>query len=278
MFYRLVAAASKAGIAAAIVPRQNLVEARSLEWGRVYGLGHISELPALLSGVVHGKIEELNPGDAPVRDAEAAPSYAGTETPAAIDFADIIGLPFVKRALEVAAAGRHNLLLFGPPGGGKTVCSRALGSILPGLGREEAVEVTRIYSAAGLLPDGAGLIRTPPFREPHHSASEEGVIGGGRSVRPGEVSLAHKGVLFLDETPEFGKRLLQSLREPVEEGRVDIARAGKSCIYPADFQLVLAANPCPCGNLGNKEAGLCMHPERSNELLEKAGRGSFRQD
>ena len=105
-----------------------------------------------------------------------------------------------------------------------------------------------------MLPEGAGLITSPPFREPHHSASEEGLVGGGRSVRPGEVSLAHKGVLFLDETPEFNKRLLQSLREPVEEGRVDIARAGKSCIYPADFQLLLAANPCPCGNLGKKEA------------------------
>ena len=243
-----VSAAAGAEIGLIIVPRQNKSEAESLGWGRVFGIDRISELSPLLTSIVHGL-------DMAAEDCECS----GHKLPAAedeplVDFADIKGLPFVKRALEVAAAGRHNALLFGPPGGGKTICSRALRGILPPLARDEAIEVTRIYSAAGMLPEGAGLITHAPFREPHHSASEEGVIGGGKLVRPGEVSLAHKGVLFLDETPEFSKHLLQSLREPAEEGRVDIARAGRSCIYPADFQLVLAANPCPCGNLGKKES------------------------
>ncbi len=244
-----VAAAAKADISLVIVPGQNLAEACSLGRKDIYGIKTISELPSLLTAFVHG---------AGLKDFENEETHQENETEDRIkpqvDFCDIKGLPFVKRALEIAAAGRHNALLFGPPGGGKTICSRALSGILPSLDRKEAIEVTRIYSAAGMLPEGAGLITLPPFREPHHSASEEGLIGGGRTVKPGEVSLAHKGVLFLDETPEFSKNLLQSLREPAEEGRVDIARAGRSCIYPADFQLILAANPCPCGNLGKKEA------------------------
>ena len=247
-----VAAAAKNRISTIIVPMKNVAEAESFGGGKIYGVESISGLPRLLTSIVHSSIAPASSG----RD--VPPAANGSSAPAAykliVDFADIKGLPLVKRALEVAAAGRHNAMLFGPPGGGKTICSRALGGILPPLNRDEAIEVTRIYSAAGMLPEGAGLITYPPFREPHHSASEEGVIGGGRNVKPGEVSLAHKGVLFLDETPEFSKNLLQSLREPAEEGRVDIARAGRSCIYPADFQLVLAANPCPCGNLGNKDA------------------------
>ena len=213
--------------------------------------------------VLRGEGQGRGPAPPPCRESFHTP---------AVDFADIKGLPFVKRALEVAAAGRHNALLFGPPGGGKTICSRALSGILPGLSRDEAIEVTRIQSAAGLLREGGGLIRRPPFREPHHSASEEGVIGGGRTVKPGGVSLAHKGVLFLDETPEFSKNILQSLREPVEEGRVDIARAGRSCIYPADFQLILAANPCPCGNLGNRDAVcVCSKKEVMNYWKKLGG-------
>ena len=262
-----VAAAVSSGIDLIIVPMQNRAEAASFERGSVYGLENISELPALLAAIVHNKSEvfaaaEYGDGMGRGDEKDNIPDY---------DFGDILGLPFVKRGLEVAAAGRHNVLLFGPPGGGKTICSRALGGILPELGREEAIEVTRIYSAAGMLPEGAGLIRKAPFREPHHSATEEGLIGGGRSVKPGEVSLAHKGVLFLDETPEFNKRLLQALREPVEEGRVDIARAGKSCIYPADFQLLLAANPCPCGNLGKKEAVCVCSKKEITSYWKKLG-------
>ncbi len=246
-----VSAAAEASIEMIIVPEKNRAEAESLGRGRVYGISNIQNLPVILASIVHGNTDAIMPAAAAVTTLENE-EHSLYEPD--IDFADIRGLHFVKRALVVAAAGRHNALLFGPPGGGKTICCRALSGILPALSRAESIETTRIYSAAGMLPEGEGLIRRPPFREPHHSASEEGIIGGGKAVRPGEVSLAHNGVLFLDETPEFSKNILQSLREPVEERRIDIARAGKSCIYPADFQLLLAANPCPCGNLGRKEA------------------------
>ena len=173
------------------------------------------------------------------------------------DFQDIKGHEIVKRALEVAAAGRHNMFLFGPPGSGKTMAAQRFPSILPFLSPEEAIEVTKIYSLAGILPVETGLIARPPFRMPHHSASQEGIIGGGKGLHPGEISFAHRGVLFLDEAPEFKKSILQSLREPLEAGRVSIARASNNYWFPADFQLLLAANPCPCGNLGIDDK-VCM--------------------
>ncbi|MDC7125044.1 MAG: YifB family Mg chelatase-like AAA ATPase [Spirochaetales bacterium] len=251
-----VAASINSEIDTVIVPDNNLREALSLEGPVVYGIDNIKKINETLASIVSGESQNIFKLNKSENDGYFEPE---------IDFKDIRGLPFVKRAIEVAAAGRHNVLLFGPPGGGKTISCRAISGILPSLSREEAIEVTRIYSAAGLLKDGMGLITRPPFRQPHHSASEEGVIGGGKIVRPGEISLAHKGVLFLDETPEFSKHLLQALREPVEEGKVDIARAGRSCLYPADFQLILAANPCPCGNLGKKEAVcLCSRKEVIN--------------
>ena len=156
------------------------------------------------------------------------------------DLSDIRGHDNLKRALEVAAAGRHHLLLFGPPGKRKNHGGTSSPSILPGLDREEALAVTRIHSIAGVLPAGAGLITRPPFRMPHHTASSEGIVGGGRLLRPGEASLAHHGVLFLDEAPEFGMSLLQGLREPIEDGWISIARAGSTVRYPASFQLVLS--------------------------------------
>jgi magnesium chelatase family protein len=178
---------------------------------------------------------------------------AALSTDDGVDFSDIRGHLVLKRAVEVAVAGRHHLLFFGPPGSGKTMAARRMPGILPALDHTEALEVTRIHSVAGLLGPGARLITRPPFRAPHHSASNEGVIGGGRSCRPGEVSLAHRGVLFLDEAPEFNKALLQSLREPVEQRTVTIVRADQKVSYPAAFQLVLTANPCPCGNLGRPD-------------------------
>jgi len=248
-----VSAASAEGIETIIVPAENIPEGLSLGWGNIYGISRLSEMPVLLTSILHGRA-------VPAGNNKDKAGGFSTES-IGIDFMDIRGLPFVKRGLEIAAAGRHNVLLFGPPGSGKTMSARGMRGILPPLDKSESIEVTRIYSTAGLLPAGSGLITVPPFREPHHSASEEGIIGGGKTIRPGEVSLSHRGVLFLDETPEFNKNLLQSLREPAEEGRIDIARAGRSCIYPADFQLLLAANPCPCGNLGRQEA-VCICSRR----------------
>ncbi len=167
------------------------------------------------------------------------------------DLADVRGQERAKRALEVAAAGGHAVLLRGAPGAGKSMLARRLPGFLPGLDPEEALEVTRIHGAAGVLSEGAPVVWERPFRAPHHTASPAGILGGGSPPRPGEVSLAHRGVLFLDELPEFGRRTLEALRQVLEERRVRIARARWSCVFPAHFQLVAAANPCPCGWWGS---------------------------
>jgi magnesium chelatase family protein len=167
------------------------------------------------------------------------------------DFADVVGQQTAKRALEIAAAGSHNVLMVGPPGAGKTMLARRLPSILPALTESEALEVTAIHSVAGLLPPGEPLVGRRPFRAPHHSISDAGLIGGGNPPRPGEASLAHRGVLFLDELLEFRRHVTESLRQPMEDGRVLIARAATAITFPARFTLVGAMNPCPCGNAGD---------------------------
>ncbi len=236
-----VATGLKAGLTHFLVPTPNLREALCLGLGRVCGIASLAEgARGLRSGAL----------------AAAAPPRPAPEPPLEElygDLSDIRGSGRLKRALEVAAAGRHNLFLCGPPGSGKTMAARRLATLLPPLDRDESLEVTRIHSLAGMLPAGGGLITRRPFRMPHHTASAEGIVGGGRLVRPGEVSLAHRGVLFLDEVLEFRQALLQSLREPAEDGWVTVVRAGASIRYPAAFQLVLAANACPCGKLGLPE-------------------------
>ncbi len=245
-----VATGLERGIDRFVVPRANLAEACALGRGAIAGVESLAEAVGTFRAARPDDWPRAEPRGAAAPDAAAAGARYG-------DFADLRGQDRLKRALEIAAAGRHHALLFGPPGSGKTMAARRMPGILPPLTGRQALEVTRVHSVAGVLGAGASLITQPPFRMPHHSASMEGLIGGGRMQRPGEVSLAHGGVLFLDETPEFRAALLQALREPLESGEVTVVRAGYSVRYPAGFQLVCAANPCPCGNLG-RDAGVCL--------------------
>ena len=245
-----VGAGLQVGITDFLVPEANSREAACLGAGRVMGVGSLQEAGRVLSG---GACRPPPGGTGP-------PQQDRRRTHG--DLAEIKGHPILKETLVVAAAGRHNLLLFGPPGSGKTMAALRLGTLLPPLDREEALAVTRIHSVAGVLDPGVGLIAERPFRAPHHSASREGIIGGGSGLRPGEASLAHSGVLFLDEVLEFASGLLQGLREPVESRQVTIVRAGASVRYPAGFQLVMTANACPCGKLGSPgEVCACSEPE-----------------
>jgi magnesium chelatase family protein len=252
-----VAAALRVGVERFIVPVDNAAEARALRKGAVYPIGHMAEAPRLL-GLIREGAEA--PSDSQ-HEGEAAPTFSRVSLPEG-DLSELKGQARLRRALEIAAAGGHNILLLGPPGSGKTMAARRFIGLLPDLGEEDAVQVASLYSLAGLLGPGTALQLRPPFRSPHHSASLEGMVGGGRRLRPGEISLAHKGLLFLDEAAEFRVDVLQSLREPIEEGRVSLVRAGSTLHLPSEFQLVMAANPCPCGNLGRKgRACLCSIQE-----------------
>lgn len=264
-----VHAALQSGADMCIVPPENLNEARTVAGGKAIALAHLAEMPHLLTLLTHGALDGWQPEDA----RQNGPPDNTTDTPAehGLDYAELSGQEELKRACVIAAAGCHHMLIFGPPGGGKTMAALRFRSLLPDLSREESIAVTRIYSIGGLLPGGAGLIRRPPFRAPHHTASREGLIGGGVNIQPGEISYAHCGVLFLDEALEFGGRLLQSLREPIERGIVQIARSGCHYWFPARFQLIMAANPCPCGKLGQSDSMCMCSPLELHRYWKKLG-------
>ena len=254
-------AAREAGLENIFVPSLNAAEAALIPGIDVYPVDHLISIAEHLLG-----LDTIPPFD------RRSLSDAALSLEAITDFAEVKGQEHVKRALEIAAAGSHNVLMVGAPGSGKTLMARALPGILPALSVDEALDVTRLYSVAGLLPPEKPLLRSRPFRSPHHTVSHAGLVGGGSWPRPGEISLAHRGVLFLDELPEFPSKSLEALRQPLEDRTVTISRVAGSLTFPANFILVAAANPCPCGYYGDAlRACTCTSSEVSRYAKRISG-------
>jgi magnesium chelatase family protein len=249
--------ARERGIKTLYVPEVNATEASLIEGLEIIPVASLGQFIRHLSGE-----EKIQPFVA-----KALPPAEIAEFES--DMAFVKGQEHVKRALEIAAAGAHNLLMSGPPGSGKTLLARTLPSILPRMSKEEILETTKIYSVAGLLPHNEPLINRRPFRSPHHSASGVALVGGGKYPKPGEISLAHRGVLFLDEFPEFPKQVLENLRQPLEDGIVTISRAQGTLSFPARFTLIASQNPCPCGYYGDMERSCTCSPNQINNYQRK---------
>lgn len=256
-----VASATSGGRHRLMVPRANLAEARIVEGVEVWAVGTLREAVSLLA---RGPDLEPRGDESATLETDAPGSPEGEP-----DLSEVRGQIFARRALEVAVAGGHNILLIGPPGGGKTLLAQRIPGILPPMTHQESLETTLVFSVAGGIPPGRGLLQRRPFRAPHTSISGAGLVGGGRGPRPGEVSLAHNGVLFLDELPEFAPSTLNLLRQPLEEGRVTIVRATGSATFPARFNLVAAMNPCHCGFLGDARRACRCTPTKIRQYRSR---------
>lgn len=256
----MTVAARRAGKKRIFLPSVNSKEASFVDGIEVYGINNLSELINHLKGL-EVKLPCMN----------SLSSTAPISVPE-VDFADIKGQEFAKRAMEIAAAGGHNILLIGPPGAGKSMLSKALAGILPDMSYDEMVQTTNIHSIGKILPENTPLVTRRPVRSPHHTVSNIGMVGGGASPNPGEVTLAHNGVLFLDELPEFDKKVLESLRQPLEDGEITVTRVGYKLTYPSKFMLVCAMNPCPCGFFGSTERLCnCTHSQVHRYISKISG-------
>lgn len=252
----IVREAAARGIRECIVPSANAKEGAAISGIRVRGAAHIREVLRFLAGNAAEREEIL-----PAAPEENAGGDAKSMREGMPDFEQVSGQETARRAAEIAAAGFHNLLMVGPPGAGKSMIAKRIPGILPPLTRDESLEVTSILSVAGLLEEGTALVDERPFRSPHHTISQAALVGGGSNPMPGMISLAHRGVLFLDELPEFQRVALDSLRQPLEEHKVNIARVGGNVTYPSDFMLVCAMNPCPCGFYPDRNRCRCTEPQ-----------------